>query len=76
MIAAGGIPFLEKDKSPLAEQAIGAGPSRYKAQTQLEQHNLSLAQLKQQDEELRDKIAGDMWRSYQAIMQTRRFARV
>ena len=64
IIPAEGISFSEKNNSPVAELAIGIKPSRYKAQVQYEQNNLSLAQLKQQGEKLRDKISGDIWRSY------------
>ena len=34
---------------------------------------LSTRELKKQGEELRDKIAGEMWKDYQTIMRSRRF---
>lgn len=76
VIACDAIPFSDKDNSPVTEQQIGAVPISYETQELLEQHNISLTQRRRQGEAMRDKIAGDMWRSYQAIMQTRRFTRV
>ena len=69
-ITVNGIPINHRKSQPSIEKCQKQVSASLLPQKVL---SLSAVQRKKKDEEMRDKIADEMWRSYQALMRCRRF---